>query len=328
MVRLMKIVFHGQNACSFVPGFRELLDAPHEVVELPDALEASKHRAAYAAADVIIGVQLSVGLPVPPALKLYQLPGAGYDGIDLGLIPDGAMLCNCFGHEAAIAEYVMAALLARHVPLVDADRRLRQGDWTYRSGGATNHHTELGSQSIGLIGFGHIGKAIAARARAFGMEVIVANRSTPPASALYDRAYPLTEFGAFMGAADIIVNTLPFNDQTAGLVGEKELAAMRPQCVILNVGRGPVIDEKALYEALAENRIGGAIIDTWYVYPDAASPNSLPSSFPFHELTNVVMTPHMSGWTHGTVNRRRHTMADNINRLNAGKTLLNPIAQQ
>lgn len=321
----MKIVFHGQNACSFVPGFTNLLSEAHEIIQLPDSLAAEADRQAYASADVIIGVQLTADMPVPASLKLYQLPGAGYDGIDLAQVPEGAALCNCFGHDAAIAEYVMAALLLRHVPLADADQRLRKGDWAYRSGGTDALRTELGDQTIGLIGFGHIGKTIAARAKAFGMEVIVANRSTPQDTDLFGRHYPLSSLAEFAGAADVIVNTLPFTPQTAGLVDASVIGAMRPEEVIVNVGRGPVIDEKALYDALAERRIGGAIIDTWYVYPDGSTPNPHPSAYPFHELANVVMTPHMSGWTHGTVNRRRVAMADNINRLTAGKPLENTI---
>ena len=315
----MKIVFHGQNACSFVPGLAELLSDAHEIMELPDVLTREEDRAAYAAADVIVGVQLSAGMPVADTLKLYQLPGAGYDGIDLSLVPVGTTLCNCFGHDAAIAEYVMAALLLRHVPLADADARLRKGDWAYRSGGADALRTELGEQTIGLIGFGHIGKTIAARAKVFGMKVIVANRSAPQDTSLFDQAFALSDLKAFAGQADVIVNTLPFNAETASLVDAGILAAMKPEATIVNVGCGPVIDEKALYTALAEKQIGGAIIDTWYVYPDGSNPNPHPSAYPFHKLDNVVMTPHMSGWTHGTVNRRRHAMAENINRLVAGK---------
>ncbi|MDN3720376.1 NAD(P)-dependent oxidoreductase [Roseibium salinum] len=240
----MKIVFHGQNACSFVQGFAGLLSQNHEIIELPDTLTTEEDRRAYEAADVIVGVRLAAGMPVPVTLKLYQLPGAGYDGIDLGLVPEGAALCNCFGHEAAIAEYVMASLLLRHVPLADADKRLRQGDWSYRSGGADALRTELGEQTIGLIGFGHIGKTIAARARVFGMKVIVANRSAPEDTSVFEQHYFLSDLDSFAGEADVIVNTLPFTPQTAGLVDANVIAAMKPEAILVNVGRGPVIDEK------------------------------------------------------------------------------------
>ena len=105
----------------------------------------------------------------------------------------------------------------------------------------------------------------------------------------------------------------------------ESFAAMRASAVILNVGRGPTIDERALYEALKDRRIAGAIIDTWYSYPTPNQPNTLPSKLPFHELPNIVMTPHMSGWTTGTINRRKQTIADNIRRRADGKPCVNVV---
>ena len=100
---------------------------------------------------------------------------------------------------------------------------------------------------------------------------------------------------------------------------------MRASAVILNVGRGPTIDERSLYEALASQRIAGAVIDTWYNYPSPDHPTILPSRYPFHELPNVVMTPHMSGWTAGTINRRKQAIADNIIRRAAGRPCVNVV---
>jgi phosphoglycerate dehydrogenase-like enzyme len=84
-----------------------------------------------------------------------------------------------------------------------------------------------------------------------------------------------------------------------------------------------VLEEQALYDALAQGRIGGAIIDTWYTYPSGDAPVTHPSRLPFHTLQNVVMTPHMSGWTEGMIRRRQHTIADNVNRLVRGEPLVN-----
>lgn len=221
----------------------------------------------------------------------------------------------------------MAALLARHVPLADADARLRRGDWRYWSATPGSVRTELGAQTIGVLGYGRIGKAIAQRARAFGMGVTVANRSPVAQDGTVDRAYGLDALHAFMGSADVIVASLPLTDETRSLVDAAALAAMRPEAVVVNVGRGPVIDERALYEALAGRRIGGAIIDTWYRYPMPDDPNPLPSALPFHDLDNVVMTPHMSAWTHGTISRRQTVIAGNINSLAAGRPLANVVGR-
>jgi phosphoglycerate dehydrogenase-like enzyme len=321
----MRVVFHGENAASFSHGFERLLGASAEITVLPDALTSAGQRQAYVHADVIVGVRFSKDSPQPERLQLFHVPGAGYDAVDLGAIPDSAVVCNCFGHEQAIAEYVMAALLARHVPLADADRQLRQGHWTYTSGAPERVHGELAEKTIGLLGFGHIGKAIAARAKAFEMKVHVANRSPLAPSALFDRSFALNSLGEFWGSADFFVVSLPSTAETAGIVGAEAFAAMRTSALVMNVGRGPTIDERALYESLKERRIAGAVIDTWYSYPTPNQPSILPSTLPFQELPNVVMTPHMSGWTTGTIHRRRQTIADNISRRADGRPCLNVV---
>jgi phosphoglycerate dehydrogenase-like enzyme len=325
MPAIMRIVFHGDNAASFSHDFQKLVGADARISVLPDALTDQAHAESYAAADVIVAGKFSAALPQPRQLQLFHVPGAGYDAVDLDAIPDSAVVCNCFGHEQAIAEYVMAALLERHVPLADADRRLRQGDWAYSSASAERIHGELAEKTIGLLGFGHIGKAIAVRAKAFEMNVHVANRSPVATSTWVDRSFSLNELDEFWRSADFFVVSLPSNAETAGIVNAASFAQMRESAVIFNVGRGPTIDEQSLYRALKSQRIAGAVIDTWYTYPSANEPSVLPSRLPFHELQNVLMTPHMSGWTSGTIHRRMRTIADNIGRRAAGKPCINVV---
>ncbi len=321
----MRIVFHGTNAATFEPGFAALLGAGHEVLCVPDLPATAADRHAFRSAEVIVGIRLDASHPSPDGVRLYHAPAAGVDAIDRTRLPPGTPLCCCFGHDPAIAEYVMTALLLRHVPIPDADRDLRQGKWTYWASARSALRTELGDATLGILGFGHIGKAVAARAKAFGMTVHTANRSAVATGPLVDRYFPLPELAGFMASADYVLVTLPHNAATEGFVGRDALDAMQPHGVILNVGRGPVIDETALYEALAEKRIGGAVIDTWYVYPTPSSPGPHPGRLPFHELDNCVLTPHMSGWTHGTIRRRQETMVDNIRRLSRGDTLVNVV---
>lgn len=323
----MRIVFHGENASSFADGFAELLNRPAEILRLPDTL-SDVDRDTYASADVIVGVAFNAAMPRPERLSLFHVPGAGYDAVDLAAVPGSAVVCNCFGHEQAIAEYVMGAILARHVPLNDADSRLRQGDWAYTSGALTRVHDEMAGKTVGLLGFGHIGKAIAARAKAFEMNVVVANRSAVPTSSLVDQSFTLDALDSFWGTADFIVVSVPATPETAGMVGASAFAAMRPKAVVLNVGRGATIDEQALYNALSGGQIGGAIIDTWYRYPKPGEAGVLPSALPFHELGNLVMTPHMSGWTTGTIRRRRATMAANVNARAAGQPCANMVRSE
>ncbi len=323
----MKIAFHGSNAGTFRVGFEDHLGQADnfELLALSDGLTDPSDLSHFETADVIVGTAFGSAQPRPHSLRLYHVPGAGVDSIDADLLPDGARLCNCFGHEHAIAEYVMTALLQRVVPLADADNRLRQSEWRYWAGRSDALRPELFGQTIGLLGFGHIGQAIAVRAKAFGMRVHVANRTRPSESDLVDQSFSLEELPAFMATADAVVVSLPLNVATNGIVGGAELGAMGSHAVIINVGRGPVIDEQALFDALTNKSIAGAIIDTWYQYPAGAHQKAEPSRLPFHELDNVVMTPHMSGWTTGTVRRRQATIAENIRRLSSGEALLNQV---
>jgi phosphoglycerate dehydrogenase-like enzyme len=318
----MKILFHGQNAANFRVGFEKLIDPAHTLVDVSDPLAAPGEAEHFGSADVIVGIKLDASLPRPNNLRLYHAPAAGTDAIDLALLPPGSALCNCHGHETAIAEYVFSALLARHVPLAQADADLRRGQWTYWAGRPGALRSELSGQTLGLLGFGHIAQAIAPRAKAFGMRVNAANRSAITSEHI-DRAYALTDLHAFLAEVDVVVVSLPLTPQTLGLVNAAAFAAMRPTAWLVNVGRGPVVEEQALYDALKARRIGGAIIDTWYQYPSADRPECAPSKLDFAALPNAVMTPHMSGWTSGTVRRRQETMADNISRLATGRPLLN-----
>ncbi len=327
----MNIVFHGENAASFSDGFSALVGPGHSITLLPDVLGHAQDQAAYAAADVIIGVGFNSTLPQPAGLKLFHVPGAGYDAVDLASLPPATIVCNCFGHEQAIAEYVMSAILARHVPLQQADHDLRQGRWTYWAGAANRTHDEMSGKTIGLLGYGHIGKAIARRAKAFEMQVHVANRSPVNQNAQnaqdaqVDRAFTLDQLDTFYPDIDYLVTSLPLTAETKGLVNQAAFAHMKPQAVVINVGRGPIIDEQALFDALTRGTIAGAVIDTWYHYPTAANAPTQPSSLPFHTLEEVIMTPHMSGWTHGTIRRRQQTIARNVLSLTEGKPCTNVV---
>ena len=321
----LKIVFHGDNAANFRPGLEDLLQGSHEIVTISQGFEGPEDKAHFETADVVVGVTLNADMPHPHKMRLLQAPAAGTDGIQRSCLPPHAQLANCFGHENAIAEYVMAALLLRHVPLHEADRALRKEEWPFFAGRPGALRTELGAQTMGLIGFGHIAKTLAHRAKAFGMRVVVANRSDV-SSADVDQSFKLEDLHSFMQICDAVVVTLPLTDNTRGLIDAKALACMNSHAVIVNVGRGAVIDEASLYQALHAKHIAGAIIDTWYQYPSTEQATCAPSQYDFASLSNVLMTPHMSGWTSGTVQRRKQSIADNINRLSQGQPLLNVLS--
>src|SRR4029079_3520912 len=128
------------------------------------------------------------------------------------------------------------------------------------------------------------------------------------------RLEPMSELRAVLAAADFVVLAVPLTSETTGLIGERELRTMRRTAYLINVGRGGLIDEHALYRALRERWIAGAAIDVWYQY-SVRGQQQAPASEPFHELDNIIMTPHVAGWTDGTVRYRWGVIADNLRRL-------------
>lgn len=321
----MQIVFHGSNAQLYAGAVRSMIGGLAEVVLLPDELEREADRSAYASADVIVAGRFDATVPVPERLKLFQAPNAGYDSIDIARLPASAVLCNCFGHEGAIAEYVIGALLFRQIPYVAADAALRRGEWHFMAGRPQALRQELSGQTIGLLGYGHIGRAVAMRAKALGMRVHVANRSHVEGEGAVDRSFRLTMLDDFWPQIDVLVVALPLTYETRGLVDEKALARIRPGATLVNVGRGATVDEHALFEALTSGHLGFAIIDTWYRYPAPQTPTVEPAGAPFHALPNVLMTPHMAGWTAQMVERRAATIAENVRRLAGGQECLNVV---
>ena len=317
----MRIVFHGENAATFVQGFRVLLDGEHEIQQVPDDLTDAEEIGRFQNADIVVGTHLSADDPAPEKARLYLIAAAGYDAVDFACLAPGAKACNCHGHERPIAEYVIAGMLSHRVPLIDADRRLRKGDWAYRAGPIDNLHDELTGGTVALIGYGHISQEIARMAKTFDMKVYVANRSPVETGGLVDAYWPIDDLAGVLGKADFVVSALPLSDSTAGLIDAGAFAQMKSNAVLFNVGRGGVVEEKALFEALRDKTIAGAVIDTWYIYPSAENGSPHPSGYPIHELDNVIITPHMSGWTHGTIRRRREEMAANVNRFAAGEAL-------
>jgi phosphoglycerate dehydrogenase-like enzyme len=300
--------------------------APHlpgvTIVPLPrEATVSAEFDSHIAADDVVVSLRFKRDGGAPP-FALLHVPGAGLDGIDLSALQPGCRVCNVFEHEIPIAEYVLHAMLGWEIR-PEAMRFTAQG-WgeAHRN---RKPHGELAGKTLAIIGFGRIGRAIAERARAFGMRIATLDRSIGQYAALVDERVPPGELHRLLGISDYIALACPLTEGTRNLIGAAELAAMRPSGVLINVSRAEIVDEAALYSALAERRIGGAILDVWYRYPAGAEDNPAPSAFPFLDLPNVVATPHSSAWTTALPGRRYAIIAENIRRLAAGEPLLNQV---
>ncbi len=262
-------------------------------------------------------------------LKLVQVPGASLDRIDRSALPPGAWLANAYGHEVGIAEYVMGAMVAVSRGFCRVDARLRRGDWESQwavSAPPPAPWPELAGKTLGILGYGRIGQAVAQRARAFDMEVLGIRRAVGR-SAEDDLAFlgGLDALDQVLRRSDYVVIALSLTEATRGLLGEQELQMMKPTAVLINVARAEIVDEDALCEALAKRRIAGAALDVWYRYPSGPGP-TLPARRAFHELPNVLMTPHVSGWTDGMLEARAKLIAENIHRTARGEPPANLIA--
>jgi phosphoglycerate dehydrogenase-like enzyme len=262
-------------------------------------------------------------------LMLVQVPGAGLDRIDRAALPAGTALANAYGHEIGIAEYIFGAMLAIARDFGRLDTALRRGVWASQWAVGTPAPPpwpELAGKTLGILGYGRIGAALARRARAFDMEICAIRRDVAR-SASDDLALlgGLEILDEVLRRADYVAITLPATAATRGLIGEAQLATMKRTAVLVNVARAEIVDEEALYRALAKRVIAAAALDVWYRYPTDAAPTP-PARPPFHELPNVLMTPHVSGWTEGMLQARVRVIADNIRRIARGEPPENLIA--
>jgi phosphoglycerate dehydrogenase-like enzyme len=160
----------------------------------------------------------------------------------------------------------------------------------------------------------------------FGMK-IVAVRRNPQSSASDELAevYGPECMDTLLRSADYMVIALPATPATIGAIGERQVSGMKPTAFLINIGRAEIVDQDALYHALSEHRIAGAALDVWYRYPAGVGP-SLPALRPFHELPNVLMTPHIAGATHGTLEARAELIAENVRRIALNEPPLNLVS--
>lgn len=267
-------------------------------------------------------------LPAAERLRMMQLPFAGFDFLTPDRLPEGLLVCNAQGHEQAMAEYVVAALLEWEIGFRLLDPEFRGGSWarTGMSRDDAAFHGEVYGKTLGLFGYGLIGEETAKRAAAFGMRTVAVARSprdeTPPP---LDWIGTRDDMDRLLAESDYLALVCDLNDETLHAIDAAALAKMKPTSMIVNVARGPVAEEEALYTALKKKRIAGAVLDTWYTYPNRPQPGQQPeasprpSRFPFHELANVVMTPHCSAHTRGADKRRWESIAENLNALGRGE---------
>jgi phosphoglycerate dehydrogenase-like enzyme len=254
-------------------------------------------------------------------LKMIQHFGAGVDKIDREAVLErsGLIVCNSHLNAAEVAEYAITLLFSLAKNIVVNDRALRKSDWSYGWGGP-HANIELREKTALLVGLGNIGSEIADRLRPFGIQIIAATRSgktrTPE---LVDRVCSIDNAESSIREADFVLLTLPLTPESQNLVDTEFISWMKPTSLLVNISRGPIVDEKALFEALREKRIQGAAIDVWWQYPSKWRGTGSPSEYPFHELDNVVMSPHRAAYSEEVMSGQVRFAGENILRFIRGQ---------
>ena len=272
----------------------QLFDATLNSDDLP--MDQSKLTEAMADCDVLVptvtdNIDAELIATAPPRLKLIASYGAGVNHIDLAAAKaKGIIVTNTPGvFTDDTADLTMAMILNVPRRLGEGHRLMRSGEWSgWTPTGMLGHR--IGGKTLGIIGFGRIGEAVAARAKAFGLTVVYNKRHRLPASveAELDVAYE-PDLDRLISRADIISLHCPLTAETEKLIDARRIAMMKPDAYIINSSRGELIDEDALIEALKKGKIGGAGLDV-YAHEPAIDPRWL-------DIPNVVLLPHLGSAT-------------------------------
>jgi phosphoglycerate dehydrogenase-like enzyme len=324
----VKALFLGGVAASTAAGIRARLPVGLDVEILDDPIDQARLPQAAADADILVSNHWRADYPPAPKVRLVQSVATGVELIELAALPAGVAVCNAFGHESAIAEYVVMVMLAWRHRLFEISGEFREhASWrtSWVQGGAP--HGEVRGSTLGIVGFGRVGREVAWRAAPFGCRILVANRTPREPEPGVEQVFPLAEIDRMLPQCDTVALCTALGPETTGLIDAHRLSLMRPSAFLINIARGQVVDEDAIYSALRDQTIGGAALDVWWQYPNMAEPERRGSRHPFHELPNVIATPHNSGWTDGMIERRWNEIADNINRFERGGSLINLVAK-
>lgn len=286
-------------------------------IKIADRIDEQSLIEAAKDVDVILVVYAKITEKIinsAPKLKGIVRYGIGVDNVDVQAasrrkIPVANVPDYCIG---TVADHTFALLLALNRKVLLADKMLRTGKcarWT--SPDLKLMGLDLEGKTLGLIGIGKIGSAVAKRAKGFGMKVIAYDPYVPKETA-EALGITLTDFETLLQTSDFISIHVPLTRETRGMIGEKELKRMKKTAYIINTARGPIIQEKALYQALKNGWIAGAALDVYEKEPPD-------SDNPLFELENVVLTPHIAYYTKEAIRRLEMSVVEEAIRILQGQ---------
>jgi glyoxylate reductase len=244
-------------------------------------------------------------LDAVPNIRVVSQLAVGYDNIDVAAASErGVLVCNTPGVLTdACADLTFALMLAHARRLFAGDRALRSGEWGEWSP-VFMLSNDLHGKTLGIVGLGAIGYAVAERAKGFKMALLYWSRSRKP-EAEAALGIQWRELDDLLRQSDYVSINLALSEETRGLIDDRRIALMKPSGVLVNTARGPIVDQDALYRALVEKRIGGAALDVFEQEP-------LPPDHPLLALENMVVSPHVGSATHETRTRMTDLAVDNL----------------
>ncbi len=256
-------------------------------------------------------------------LKLIQVPIVGVNQISKSINTHGAVICNVHGNSLATAEHAIALMLSAAKDIVANHIELTHGIW-HNILTDKRKTIQISGKSAGILGFGAIGKHIARLCKCMGMKVNVLKRTSAITETVnyVDKIFTNDDINGLIDISDFIIIALPLTNKTRAMIGKDELSRMKGK-IIVNIARGHIIDEEALFYALKNDILKSAGIDVWYNYPNANHQICLPSDFPFYQLENVVISPHCAGLTAEGMSECYCQAFDNIKNLYGGRALQN-----
>jgi phosphoglycerate dehydrogenase-like enzyme len=319
----MRVILIGEASTHHHDLVEHMTSSP-DIIQLPQesAIDA-RHDGVIGGDDVVVSLRFTRPQGQMPQFRLLHVPGAGLDGIDLAALFTTTTVCNVFEHEIPIAEYTLGCLIEFETRASATRRGFTAETWSDRYR-AREPHGEVFGKTLGLLGYGRIGRAIAQRAQAFGIEVVAFDRHLPPDHGLAAGFSP-GELIQLLELSDYVVVACPLTEQTRGMLNRETLGHMKPTSLLVNISRAQIVDEQALFTALSDRTIAGAFLDVWYQYPLGRRDRVPPSNVPFLDLPNVWGSPHVSAWTHNLSIRRYRAIARNIDRLISGAPLENVV---
>ena len=311
------------NVHYFIDPQTEALEILYPRLEDSIHLSAGEEISSAAEFQVLInGTPTREHLQASPNLHSLIIPYAGVPLATRALLADfpGIRVFNLHHNAAPTAEMTIALLMAAAKFLLPIDRTFRQSNWTPRY--QTNPSLLLEGKCALILGFGHIGQRVGRFCQALGMVVIGVRRNAGAAllPGLKAEVHPPQDLNQILPRTNVLIITLPITSETEGWIGAKQLSSMIHGGILVNVGRGPIVDQAALYQVLKDGTLGAAGLDVWYNYPttEEEQQDTPPADHPFHELDNIVMSPHRGGGSRGTERLRMEHLAELLNALQNG----------